>query len=56
MKTLLGGGGAAAIKIGTTTALVASAAVAADATPTAPKHASAHGAHAAKSRGRLWRG
>ena len=47
-KTLLGGGGAAAIKIGTTTALVATAAVAAASAPTAPKHASAHRAHAAK--------
>lgn len=47
-KTLLGGGGAAAIKIGTTTALVATAAVAAVAAPTAPKHASAHRAHAAE--------
>jgi RNA polymerase sigma factor (sigma-70 family) len=46
-KTLLGGGGAAAIKIGTTTALVATAAVAAATAPTAPKHASAHRAHAA---------
>ena len=41
MKTLLRGGGAAAIKIGTTTALVAAAA----------KHASAHGAHAARVAG-----
>ena len=48
VKTLIGGGGAAAIKIGTTTALVATAAVAAVAVPTAPKHASAHRAHAAK--------
>lgn len=40
VKTLIGGGGAAAIKIGTTTALVATAAVAA-ATAPAPKHASA---------------
>jgi len=47
VKTLIGGGGAAAIKIGTTTALIATAAVAAVAVPTAPKHASAHGAHAA---------
>jgi RNA polymerase sigma factor (sigma-70 family) len=48
VKTLIGGGGAAAIKIGTTTALVATAAVAAATAPTAPKHASAHSAHAAK--------
>jgi RNA polymerase sigma factor (sigma-70 family) len=48
VKTLIGGGGAAAIKIGTTTALVATAAVAAATAPTAPKHASAHRAHAAK--------
>jgi RNA polymerase sigma factor (sigma-70 family) len=48
VKTLIGGGGAAAIKIGTTTALVATAAVAAVTAPTAPKHASAHRAHAAK--------
>jgi RNA polymerase sigma factor (sigma-70 family) len=48
VKTLIGGGGAAAIKIGTTTALVATAAVAAATTPTAPKHASAQRAHAAK--------
>jgi RNA polymerase sigma factor (sigma-70 family) len=48
VKTLLGGGGAAAIKIGTTTALVATAAVAAVTAPPAPKHASAHRAHAAK--------
>jgi RNA polymerase sigma factor (sigma-70 family) len=47
VKTLLGGGGAAAIKIGTTTALVATAAVAAATAPPAPKHASAHRAHAA---------
>jgi RNA polymerase sigma factor (sigma-70 family) len=49
VKTLLGGGGAAAIKIGTTTALVATAAVAAVTVPPAPKHASAHRAHAAES-------
>jgi RNA polymerase sigma factor (sigma-70 family) len=49
VKTLLGGGGAAAIKIGTTTALVATAAVAAVTAPPAPKHASAHRAHVAKS-------
>ena len=48
VKTLLGGGGAAAIKIGTTTALVATAAVAAATAPVAPKHASAQSAHAAK--------
>lgn len=48
VKTLIGGGGAAAIKIGTTTAFVATAAVAAATTPTAPKHASAQRAHAAK--------
>src|SRR5437762_1730338 len=48
VKTLIGGGGAAAIKIGTTTALVATAAVAAASAPTAPKHASAHRAPAAK--------
>jgi RNA polymerase sigma factor (sigma-70 family) len=49
VKTLIGGGGAAAIKIGTTTAIVATAAVAAVTAPIAPKHASAHRAHAAKS-------
>ena len=49
VKTLLGGGGAAAIKIGTTTALVATAAVAAATAPITPQHASAHSAHAAKS-------
>jgi RNA polymerase sigma factor (sigma-70 family) len=48
VKTLIGGGGAAAVKIGTTMALVATAAVAAATTPTAPKHASAQRAHAAK--------
>jgi RNA polymerase sigma factor (sigma-70 family) len=48
VKTLLGGGGAAAIKIGTTTALVATAAVAAVTAPTPPKHASAHRAHVVK--------
>jgi hypothetical protein len=48
VKTLIGGGGAAAIKIGTTKALIATAAVAAVAVPTAPKHASAHRAHAAR--------
>jgi RNA polymerase sigma factor (sigma-70 family) len=49
VKTLIGGGGAAAIKIGTTTALVATAAVAAVTAPTAPTHAHAHSAHAAKA-------
>jgi RNA polymerase sigma factor (sigma-70 family) len=49
VKTLIGGGGAAAIKIGTTTALIATAAVAAVAVPSAPKHASAHRAHAARA-------
>jgi RNA polymerase sigma factor (sigma-70 family) len=49
VKTLIGGGGAAAIKIGTTTAIVATAAVAAATAPIAPKHAIAHRAHAAKS-------
>jgi len=49
VKTLLGGGGAAAIKIGTTTALVATAAVAAAAATVAPKHASAQRAHAVRS-------
>ncbi len=48
VKTLIGGGGAAAIKIGTTTALVTSAAVAAATAPTAPEHASAHSAHVPK--------
>jgi RNA polymerase sigma factor (sigma-70 family) len=48
VKTLIGGGGAAAIKIGTTTALVATAAVAAVTAPTAPKHASAPSAHAVR--------
>jgi RNA polymerase sigma factor (sigma-70 family) len=48
VKTLIGGGGAAAIKVGTTTALVATAAVAAVSAPTAPKHASAQRAHAAE--------
>src|SRR3982750_1414561 len=49
VKTLLGGGGAAAIKIGTTTAIVATAAVAAATAPVAPKHASAHHAHVVRS-------
>jgi RNA polymerase sigma factor (sigma-70 family) len=49
VKTLIGGGGAAAIKIGTTTALVATAAVAAVTAPTAPTLARAHSAHAAKT-------
>ena len=49
VKTLIGGGGAAAIKIGTTAAIVATAAVAAATAPIAPKHASAQRAHAAKS-------
>jgi RNA polymerase sigma factor (sigma-70 family) len=49
VKTLIGGGGAAAIKIGTTTAIVATAAVAAATAPIAPKHASAQRAHAAQS-------
>ena len=49
VKTLIGGGGAAAIKIGTTTAIVATAAVAAATAPIAPKHASAQHAHATKS-------
>jgi RNA polymerase sigma factor (sigma-70 family) len=48
VKTLIGGGGAAAIKIGTTTALVATAAVAAVTAPTAPNHASAPRAHAVR--------
>ncbi|MFL5945026.1 MAG: RNA polymerase sigma factor [Gaiellaceae bacterium] len=48
-KTLLGGGGAAAIKLGTTAAVVATAAVAAVSTPVAPKHAHAQHARAAKT-------
>jgi RNA polymerase sigma factor (sigma-70 family) len=48
VKTLIAGGGAAAIKIGTTTALVATAAVAAVTAPTVPKQASAPSAHAVK--------
>ena len=47
VKTLLGGGGAAAIKLGTTAALVATAAVAAASAPVAPKPAHAHHARAA---------
>jgi RNA polymerase sigma factor (sigma-70 family) len=47
VKTLIGGGGAAAIKIGTTTALVATAAVAAVTAPTATTHARAQRAHVA---------
>src|SRR2546421_2875848 len=49
VKTLIGGGGAAAIKIGTTTAIVATAAVAAATAPIAPKHASADRAPVVKS-------
>ena len=49
VKTLLGGGGAAAIKIGTTAALVATAAVAAATAPVAPKPAHAHHARAAQT-------
>ncbi|MFL6011148.1 MAG: RNA polymerase sigma factor [Gaiellaceae bacterium] len=52
-KTLLGGGGAAAIKIGTTTALVATAAVAAATAPVLPKPAHAHHARAAETAARL---
>jgi RNA polymerase sigma factor (sigma-70 family) len=47
VKTLLGGGGAAAIKLGTTAALVATAAVAAATAPVKPQHATPHRAHAA---------
>jgi RNA polymerase sigma-70 factor (ECF subfamily) len=49
VKTLLGGGGAAAIKIGTTSALVATAAVAAATAPVAHKAATPHHARAVKS-------
>ena len=49
VKTLLGGGGAAAIKIGTTAALVATAAVAAATAPVAPKPAHAQHARAAQT-------
>jgi RNA polymerase sigma factor (sigma-70 family) len=51
-KTLLGGGGAAAIKIGTTTALVATAAVAAATAPVLPKPAHAHHARAVETAAR----
>jgi RNA polymerase sigma factor (sigma-70 family) len=47
VKTLLGGGGAAAIKLGTTAAVVATAAVTAGSAPVAPKPAHAHNARAA---------
>jgi RNA polymerase sigma factor (sigma-70 family) len=53
VKTLLGGGGAAAIKLGTTAAVVATAAVTAVATPVAPKHAHAQHARAAKTAARV---
>ena len=48
-KTLLGGGGAAAIKIGATAAAVATAAVAAATAPVAPMSTHAHHARVAKS-------
>ncbi len=48
VKTLLGGGGAAAIKVGATAAVVATAAVTAATAPVAPKHATPHRPHAAK--------
>ena len=46
VKTLLGGGGAAAIKIGSTAALVATAAVAAASAPVVPKGTHVHHARA----------
>jgi hypothetical protein len=49
VKTLLGGGGAAAIKVGTTAAVVATAAVGAVTTPAVHKHSTAHRAPAAKT-------
>ncbi len=48
VKTLLGGGGAAAIKLGATAAVVATAAVSAASAPLAPKHATPYRPHAAK--------
>ena len=53
VKTLLGGGGAAAIKLGTTAAVVATATVAAVSTPVGPKHAHAQHARAAKTAARV---
>src|SRR5262245_37926692 len=52
VKTLLSGGGAAAIKIGTTAAVVATAAVAGGSAPVAPQHAHAHNARAARTAAR----
>jgi RNA polymerase sigma factor (sigma-70 family) len=49
VKTLLGGGGAAAIKVGTTAAVVATAAVGAVSTPATHTHSAAHHAPAAKT-------
>jgi RNA polymerase sigma factor (sigma-70 family) len=49
VKTLLGGGGAAAIKVGTTAAVVATAAVGAVTTPAVHEHSAAHRAPAAKT-------
>jgi RNA polymerase sigma factor (sigma-70 family) len=49
VKTLLGGGGAAAIKISTTAAVVATAAVAAVSAPVAPKHPTVQHARVAKA-------
>ena len=52
VKTLLGGGGAAAIKIGTTAAVVATAAVTAGSAPVVPQDAHAHSARAARTAAR----
>jgi RNA polymerase sigma factor (sigma-70 family) len=49
VKTLLGGGGAAAIKVGTTAALVATAAVTAATAPVVSKHSSTQHVRPAKS-------
>jgi RNA polymerase sigma factor (sigma-70 family) len=49
VKTLLGGGGAAAIKVGTTAAVVATAAVGAVSTPATHKQSMPHHAPAAKT-------
>jgi RNA polymerase sigma factor (sigma-70 family) len=49
VKTLLGGGGAAAIKIGTTAALVATAAVTAATAPVVSKHSSTQHPRAART-------
>jgi RNA polymerase sigma factor (sigma-70 family) len=52
VKTLLSGGGAAAVKLGTTAAVVATAAVTAGSAPVAPQHAHAHNARAARTAAR----